>query len=277
LRRLVSLASKMASSSSVPLSSTTTSISKKLPLLLFDVDGTLTEPRLAMSAGLREYLLELRAKGVPLAVVGGSDLRKVTEQLGESLDDVTARFDWLFTENGLVGFKGTSPLPVASIHSCLGERDLQRLINWVLAYFARLELPCKRGNFVEFRNGMLNFSPVGRSCSYEERLQFNAYDKEHGIRVKFAEELRREFTDLDLEVAIGGQISVDVYPRGWDKTYCLRYLEGEYETIHFFGDRTMEGGNDHAIFVDPRTVGHTVTSPEDTRDQISAVLKGLID
>lgn len=231
-----------------------------------------------MTDDLRNYLLELRAKGVPLAVVGGSDLRKVTEQLGTSLDDVLARFDYVFTENGLVGYKGTQPLPVASIQTKLGEKELQRLINWVLAYFSRLELPTKRGNFVEFRSGMLNFSPVGRSCSYEERLAFNAYDQEHGIRHKFAEELRREFGDaLDLEVAIGGQISVDVYPRGWDKTYCLRYLEEEHETIHFFGDRTMEGGNDHAIFVHPRTIGHTVTSPEDTRQKVSAVLEGIID
>lgn len=31
--------------------------------------------------------------------------------------------------------------------------------------------------------------------------------------------------------------SFDVFPKGWDKTYSLRFLE-EYETIHFFGDKT---------------------------------------
>lgn len=45
------------------------------------------------------------SSGVPLAVVGGSDLKKVTEQLGDSLEDVQSRFDYVFTENGLVGFK----------------------------------------------------------------------------------------------------------------------------------------------------------------------------
>lgn len=43
--------------------------------------------------------------GVPLAVVGGSDLKKVTEQLGDSLEDVQSRFEYVFTENGLVGYK----------------------------------------------------------------------------------------------------------------------------------------------------------------------------
>jgi Eukaryotic phosphomannomutase len=46
---------------------------------------------------------------------------------------------------------------------------------------------------------------------------------------------------------VGGQISFDVFPTGWDKTYCLRHVEKEgYTTIHFFGDKTFkvppEGG-----------------------------------
>lgn len=34
-----------------------------------------------------------------------------------------------------------------------------------------------RGTFIEFRNGMLNVSPVGRNCSREERIEFYEYDK----------------------------------------------------------------------------------------------------
>jgi len=44
--------------------------------------------------------------------------------------------------------------------------------------------------------------------------------------------------------SIGGQISFDVMPKGWDKTYCLRFLKN-YDEIYFFGDKTYEGGNDH--------------------------------
>lgn len=33
------------------------------------------------------------------------------------------------------------------------------------------------GTFVEFRNGMLNISPIGRNCSREERNAFNKYDE----------------------------------------------------------------------------------------------------
>ena len=71
--------------------------------------------------------------------------------------------------------------------------------------------------------------------------------------------------------SIGGQISFDVFPTGWDKTYCLQHLKAEtslsgvdYSTIHFFGDKTYKGGNDYEIYEDHRTIGHSVKNPEDT-------------
>lgn len=42
---------------------------------------------------------------------------------------------------------------------------------------SNIKLPVKRGTFIEFRKGMLNVCPVGRSCSQEERVQFFEYDK----------------------------------------------------------------------------------------------------
>lgn len=76
--------------------------------------------------------------------------------------------------------------------------------------------------------------------------------------------------------SIGGQISFDVFPTGWDKTYCLNHLENEakkpggvkYTTIHFFGDKAYKGGNDWEIYSDPRTIGHSVKDPDDTMVQI---------
>ena len=84
--------------------------------------------------------------------------------------------------------------------------------------------------------------------------------------------LREEFEHLNLTFSIGGQISFDVFPKGWDKTYCLRYIdEHEYDEIHFFGDKTFEGGNDFEIFSHPRVKGHTTTSPADTIQQCTAL------
>ncbi len=79
------------------------------------------------------------------------------------------------------------------------------------------------------------------------------------------ETLKKEFAAYDLTYSIGGQISFDVFPRGWDKTYCLKHLETEgFSEIHFFGDKTFKGGNDYEMYEHERVTGHAVTCPEDT-------------
>ena len=150
------------------------------------------------------------------------------------------------------------------------------ILNRILHYIADIDIPIKRGTFIEFRNGMINVSPIGRNATVAERDSFNAYDAEHNIRSTMVSKLKEAFPDLGLTYSIGGQISFDVFPTGWDKTYCLRHVEAEkeredgvdYTTIHFFGDKTHKGGNDYEIYQDSRTVGHAVKNPEDTYKQL---------
>jgi phosphomannomutase len=233
-------------------------------LVLFDVDGTLTPARLEIEAPMLECLSRLRAlPHVDIGTVGGSDMPKQLEQLGA---DTLDRFDWAFAENGTVAHRGREPLPSASLVGHLGEENLQELLNTTLAELAKIKLPFKRGNFVEMRRGMLNVSPCGRSVSREERAAFFEFDRTAGVRQQLLETLRAQFGErFGLTFSIGGQISMDIFPTGWDKTYCLRHVaDAGYDEIHFFGDKTDPGGNDHEIFVDSRTIGHAVTCPEDT-------------
>merc|ERR1711972_197952 len=209
-----------------------------------DVDGTLTEPRKVVSPETVEYLKKLREK-ISIGVVGGSDLVKQKEQLGDSPN----MFDYCFSENGLLAFKDGTKIGETSIVSHLGEDNLKRVINWALRYIADLDIPVKRGTFVEFRQGMLNLSPIGRNCSREERNEFEKFDLANNIRKTMVAKMREEFADLNLTYSIGGQISFDLFPTGWDKTYCLKYLDAkDFDEIHFFGAKTFEGGNDYEIY-----------------------------
>jgi phosphomannomutase len=187
------------------------------------------------------------------------------EQMGEG--DVTQMYDYVFSENGLVAFKNGSEFSRMNIKKKLGEENIKRFVNFCLRYTADLDIPKKRGTFIEFRNGLINVCPVGRNCTQEERIEFFEYDKEHKIREKFVAACQKEFTDLGLHFSIGGQISFDVFPKGWDKTFCLGLID-KYREIHFFGDKTYPGGNDFEIYEDSRTIGHRVTSPEDTMEQL---------
>ncbi|URE41954.1 phosphomannomutase [Musa troglodytarum] len=65
----------------------------------------------------------------------------------------------------------------------------------------------------------------------------------HNIRPKMISVLREKFAHMDLTFSIGGQISFD-------------------------------GGNDYEIYESERTVGHTVTSPDDTAAQCRSLFLG---
>lgn len=240
---------------------------EKKILCLFDVDGTLTKPRNVIDASLNSFLMEKIKPLCKLGIVGGSDFKKIAEQMNG--DDVIHRFNYVFAENGLIQYKAGKELGRQNIQKYIGEEKLQKLINFCLRYLSEVTLPVKRGTFIEFRTGMLNVSPIGRSCSQQERDDFEKYDKQHKIREEMIKAIKREFPDLGLTYSIGGQISFDVFPNGWDKTYCLKLLETEnFDVIHFFGDKTEKGGNDYEIFNDARVIGHKVINPDDTKRQL---------
>ncbi|KAI4202866.1 MAG: hypothetical protein LQ350_002237 [Teloschistes chrysophthalmus] len=251
----------------------------KNTICLFDVDGTLTPARQDVSPEMLQLLSAIRHK-CAIGFVGGSNLIKQQEQLGTPAIPVTSLFDFCFSENGLTAFRLGVPLTGASFIGWLGEEKYKQLVNFCLRYISEIDIPVKRGTFVEFRNGMINVSPIGRNATVPERLAFQDHDRIHNIRSRFVSALQEKFPDYGLTYSIGGQISFDVFPTGWDKTYCLRHVEHEknlsgveYKTIHFFGDKTDKGGNDYEIFEDERTVGHSVQNPEETMK----ILKEMFD
>ncbi|GAA5821479.1 hypothetical protein JCM10212_002123 [Sporobolomyces blumeae] len=133
-------------------------------ICLFDVDGTLTPARRTASAEILEVLKAVRQKAV-IGFVGGSDLAKITEQLAINGQNITDDFDFCFAENGLTAIKLGQDLESQSFIKFLGEDNYKRLVKFVLHYVADMDIPIKRGTFMEFRNGMVNISPIGRNAS----------------------------------------------------------------------------------------------------------------
>jgi len=232
-------------------------------IVLFDVDGTLSKPRNAATPEMKQ-LLQLLRKKVSVGVVGGSDVSKIKEQLGET---TVSDYDYVFSENGLVAFKDGKTFHTESIQQKLGDDKLKKLVQFILGYLSKIDIPIMRGTFIEYRTGMLNVSPIGRNCSQKEREDFFEYDKVHQVRAQMVDALQKQFPDYGLKYSIGGQISFDVFPIGWDKTYCLQFVKG-FQTKYFFGDKTEKGGNDYEIYTSPEVIGTSVTSPDDTAQHL---------
>ena len=232
-------------------------------LLLFDVDGTLTVPMKPIDPEFRELIQSLR-KDYLIGVVGGSNIEKITYQLG---DNVLNDYDYVFPENGLIAYKDGKLIGKTDIYDRVEKDQLDIFLQFVKEYIDKLDLPVKRSKHIEVRTGMINISPIGRDCTYEERVEYHEYDKVHNIRKNMISVLNEKFPNLNLIHVIGGMISFDTYPKGWDKTYCLNYLSDIHiiSDIYFFGDKTEYGGNDYEIYNHSRVNGHSVKTYKDTQ------------
>ena len=178
-------------------------------IALFDVDLTLTPARSLVTPAMVETINKMRAKGIDFGIVSGSDLVKIKEQMTEK---ETMAADYCFAENGLYAMQKGQFIEKQSFKDYMGEDRLKKLVNFCLHYIADLDIPIKRGTFVEYRNGMINVSPIGRNCTTEERNAFEQFDHTAGVRKAFVEALKAEFADCKLKFSIGGQISFDVFP-----------------------------------------------------------------
>jgi len=76
---------------------------------------------------------------------------KQQEQIGTPEINVTTLFDFCFAENGLTAYRIGEELASSSFVGWLGEDKYKELVNFCLRYMSEIDLPVKRGTFVEFR------------------------------------------------------------------------------------------------------------------------------
>ena len=202
-------------------------------IFLFDVDGTLTPARQPMNKDFHSFFLEwMQDKKVYF--VSGSDYPKIQQQIPE---------DILVSISGVFGCMGNTLHKAGKMIYENNFIPTLSLLNYLNNRLEGTEYPNLCGIHIEERPGMINFSIVGRGATQEQRKDYWIWDQKSRERHNIAEFINKHF-DL-LEASVGGEISIDIYPIGWDKSQVLEYIEeGNY---HFFGDRAFEGGNDYAL------------------------------
>ena len=204
---------------------------------LFDVDGTLTPSRGAMDSDFQKLFIRFFSReskaGNKVFFVTGSDKDKTIEQVGGQLwravhGSYQNSGNQLYSQGTLV--KQSEWMMGANLHL-----DLLNILE-TSKWYGRAETN------IEERVGMVNISTVGRSADNVLRKEYYNWDNQNREREKIVSHLSLRYPDL--EFAIGGEISIDIYPKGKDKSQVLEDMQGK--TI-FFGDRCEQGGNDHTI------------------------------
>ena len=201
-------------------------------IYLFDIDGTLTPSRLRIDPEFEQFFLQWM-KDKDVIFVTGSDKEKTIEQVGEK---IWTRAKRVYQSCGNAVYENGDLIRMKPFELSYKLKDM-------LNTFKRdSEWKEQFGLHIESRIGLVNFSTIGRNCPQEARERYYEWDKEHKEREFFCWKIQEEYPEL--EATVGGQISIDIYPKGQNKAQVLDDLIGP---ITFFGDKCEPGGNDYPI------------------------------
>jgi len=203
-------------------------------ILIFDVDGTLTgQRRLIQEDFARFFKWVVQTETVYL--VTGSNMSKLEKQIPDWLmKSVAGAFTCsgnAYHEKGETIFRMSHTFP-------------QELEDFAQELVDNSPYEERAGVHLEQRTGSLNVSVIGRNATPMQRSQYELYDEEAGERKAMIDAIGNAFPDY--EVNRGGQISVDVSPKGWNKSRVYTELLNKHpdHVFSFFGDNIRDGGND---------------------------------
>lgn len=205
---------------------------------VFDVDGTITPSRLKIDPIFKKFFLEWM-KNRKVIFVTGSDKDKTIEQIGL---DIWNEADACMQSCGNHIFvKGEE----VSRNPWEAGEELIALLEQFLVISKYRK---RTSNHVEHRIGLCNFSVIGRDCSQKEREDYAEWDDLNKERLDMAAIINENFPEL--EASVGGQISIDIHPRGANKSQAKKWILdnlGKDCVIKFYGDKTEKGGNDYDL------------------------------
>ncbi len=203
-------------------------------IYVFDVDNTLTPPREAMREEFCAPFVEFCRSHVTYLVTG-SDRGKLAQQLP---DEVVGSCAGVFTSAGSE-FEAGGRIIYQHDHEFPDE-----LIDWLDEALGESRYPVRCGRHIEYRTGAINVSSVGRAADKPARKAYLAWDQVHRERASLCARIEQAFPDY--EANVGGEISIDISPRGWNKARIIipvRERHGD-AAITFVGDSIHPGGND---------------------------------
>ena len=251
-------------------------VPKDKKLIVFDLDGTLTESKSDMDeemAGLIERLLERKL----VAVIGGAKYdtfrRQFLSKLKASMESLKNLFLFPTTATVFYRFNGNDWKEV--YRDELTGEEKQDVLSAFERTFEELgyEHPEKTyGELIEDRGMQMTFSALGNEAPLELKKKWNRDNPE--LRPKMETVLQNLLPDMEAKVA--GLTSIDVTRKGVDKDYGIRqisrYLNVPIKEMLFVGDAFSPESNDEAA-LKTGVLCFEVKGVGDTKELIRYILK----
>ena len=214
---------------------------KKINLVAFDLDGTLTQHKTPLDDTNRAVLEQL-SKHYKLVMVGAGNAMRIFNQLGGFPMDVMGNYGM---QLGLYNPE-TKTLDLVRNDCVPCDREsVDKRITMLRERFGFTEYA---GENVEFHDsGCVTFPILGTKAKAEDKLAFDPARSKRRKIYDIVEETFPEFV-----VFVGGSSSFDMAPRPRDKIYALsnfcKELGLSHDEVAYAGDDYGPGGNDESVY-----------------------------
>jgi phosphomannomutase len=230
-------------------------------LILFDVDGTITDSGQKITTDIKNIIESLKSK-YDIGIVGGGKFVTILLQLHD------LKVHHYFSECGCVYHdKNLETQYSKNLRKHELYPQINILIKTALYFLSQVDYTLS-GHFIDLRNGIVYISLVGLSATKEERKIFIELDSIFHYRKQLLQLLHQEAVHLDIFSKIciceGGHVGIGIYPIEYDKTQVLPIIKDKYSEIHYFGDKYKPNGNDYNIIHHPDVIGHRVNNYHET-------------
>jgi phosphomannomutase len=221
---------------------------------IFDVDGTLTASRQQMDAEFQEWFTKF-ASDHEVYIVTGSDKQKTLEQIGQDTWDACTR---VYQCSGNDVWENGENIRVNKLEP---TDDMNKFFS---VWLNLSNYTVRTGQHVDVRPGLINFSIVGRGATKSERADYVKYDEDTSERSMIAEAFNNYFRPAFV-AQVAGETGIDIMRAREDKSQIIRDFQPS-DTLHFFGDKVMLGGNDYTLAAEVIKRGGSVYSVKDWRE-----------
>ena len=213
-----------------------------IKLMVFDLDGTLTQHKTQLEPANFEALTAL-SKKYRLLMAGAGDCMRIFNQLGQFPIDIIGNYGMQYGRYD----EGQKTLVIERNSSMPCDREsVEKRVNMLREKYGFTEYA---GDSVQYHaSGCVTFAILGTKAKQEDKL---AFDPDRSRRRPIYPEVCEVFPEYN--VFVGGSSSFDMAPAPYNKAYALeRYCKARgiaHEEVVYVGDDYGPGGNDESVYL----------------------------
>ena len=215
---------------------------KKIKLIAFDLDGTLTQHKTKLSQEHRQ-VLDALSKKYKLLMAGAGMCQRIFDQMEHYPIDILGNYGMQYAEYD----PETRDIKIVKNIQLPCEREsVEERVTALRQKYGYTEFA---GENVEYHSsGCVTIPLLGTKAKQEDKL---AFDPDRSKRRKIYDEVKELFRDYI--VFVGGSSSFDMTPAPYNKAYALSAYCDEHGIAHdevvYVGDDYGLGGNDEPVYL----------------------------